>query len=295
MLQFVLLLLVTLLSKIEQSDAFSLSFHRQQKVNGMVPYTLTRSSPPSKLSSQLNMETADGESLDTRTEPPRLAYLGLWIGLIAYVYAFAPGGSPEAKSIDMDMIMKLVTTPFDGTITPLYVLVFNSLGVLPAVFASLLLPGGKDQKIPTLPFVGSAFAVGFFGVAPYLGLREINTEVTAEDVAESNRGVFESKIPAVGMLAFFAYLIFYVLSSGDLPQQAEDFADLWRSQALVHVSTFDAIILSLAVWDPLREDKARRVKDSDSDSMLPAWMYCLVPVLGPVVYLLTRPKLPSSS
>jgi cadmium resistance protein CadD (predicted permease) len=286
------ILLATLLAEIEQCGAFSMPVRNTMSTNSAL--TRFHRTPPSSVAS-LSLLTSDGDSLDTRTEPPRFAYLGLWAGLLAYVYALAPGSSLEATNIDTEIILKMVTTPFDGTTNPLFVLIFNSLGVIPAVYASLLLPGAKDQKFPALPFVGSAFALGFFGVGPYLGLREVNTEVTQEDVQEGGRGVFESKFPAAGMLAFFAYLVYFCLSSGDLGQQATDFTVLFSTQKLVHVSTIDAVILTLAMWDPLSEDLGRRVKNSDSNPMLPAWMYCVVPVLGPVVYLLTRPKLPSSS
>lgn len=47
------------------------------------------------------------------------------------------------------------------------------------------------------------------------------------------------------------------------------------------------------MWDPLKEDIQRRY--SDPKETLPAWIYCVIPVLGPVGYLLTRPPLPPSS
>ena len=39
---------------------------------------------------------------------------------------------------------------------PVFFFVFNSLGLIPAVNAAVLLPGAKDQKpIPAAPFVAS--------------------------------------------------------------------------------------------------------------------------------------------
>jgi hypothetical protein len=228
---------------------------------------------------------------DSERQTPRFAYLGLWAGLLGYVVLAAPGGSPEASAIDLELIKKIVSTPFDGTTNPIFVALFNSLGIIPAVLASLVLPGSKDQKVPALPFVILSFALGFFAAGPYLGLREINTDVTQADVANSKRGVFEGKLPAAGMLAFFGALIYYVITQGDFAQQCADFDTLFRNQQLVHVSTIDFTILSLAMWDPLSEDYKRRVGveyegESGLFPLLPkAWMYTVVPVLGPVLWV----------
>ena len=42
--------------------------------------------------------------LDSRTEPPRLIYAILWIGLVIYAFGIAPGGSAEAASVDSELI-----------------------------------------------------------------------------------------------------------------------------------------------------------------------------------------------
>jgi hypothetical protein len=43
--------------------------------------------------------------------------------------------------------------------------------------------------------------------------------------------------------------------------------------------------------DPMQEDILRRYKGESKPNAL---MYCLLPVLGPAFYLLTRPNLPDS-
>ena len=55
------------------------------------------------------------------------------------------GGSPEITALDNELITKMIQTPFDGTTNPIFVALFNSLGIIPAVYASLLLPGKKNQ------------------------------------------------------------------------------------------------------------------------------------------------------
>jgi len=58
----------------------------------------------------------------------------------------------------------MIQSPFapENVNSPIFGSIFNALGILPAVYASLLLPGTKKQKVPGLAFVVSSFALGFF-------------------------------------------------------------------------------------------------------------------------------------
>jgi hypothetical protein len=58
---------------------------------------------------------------DSERKTPRFAYLGLWARLLGYVVLAAPGGSPEASAIDLELIKKIVSAPFDGTTNPIFV------------------------------------------------------------------------------------------------------------------------------------------------------------------------------
>ena len=242
-----------------------------------------------RLSAQLTGESATLETGEM--SPPRLAYLALWLGLATYAFTIAPGGSVEAAALDAEVIKTMITTPFDSanTISPVFTALFNALGVLPAVYASLLLPGTKlQQKVPGLPFIVSSFALGFFGIGPYLGLRN-----RREKVLDSERGrgsiVFEFKGTSLLLLGFSLYLTYFAatgvyVGTGD---RIADFLQLFSTQRLVHVSTIDFTILSLAMADPLSEDMKRRGWMGPS-----APVVCALPVIGPCMYLLLRPSLP---
>lgn len=66
------------------------------------------------------------------------------------------------------------------------------------------------------------------------------------------------------------------------------YQDIWATKsALVAASSIDLAILSLVVINPMREDCRRR--GWDASAALP---FCLIPVLGPALYLLFRPQLP---
>eukprot|EP01041_Mallomonas_annulata_P006715 gene6716-13609_t len=173
-------------------------------------------------------------------------YLCLWIGLVGYTFGFSPGGSAESALVDNAIIQNMISTPFDGKFSPVFAAIFNYLGILPAIYASLLLPGSKDQKIPALPFIVSSFALGFFGIGPYLALRNDATEVTAATRGMGS-GAFEFKGASLALLAFGLYLTYYAFTGSFEGDRFQSFLELFKSQRLAHVSTIDFTILSLAV------------------------------------------------
>ena len=64
---------------------------------------------------------------------------------------------------------------------------------------------------------------------------------------------------------------------------------MWREQsALACVSSCDLAVLSIAMYGAVAEDMRRR----GCHDGVKAAAFCAVPVLGPCVYLLTRPSLP---
>lgn len=66
-----------------------------------------------------------------------------------YAFLYAPGSSADAKALDMELLMELITNPLSTKVTPLFSAIFNALGVMPMVYALLLLPGSRGQKLPT--------------------------------------------------------------------------------------------------------------------------------------------------
>ena len=218
--------------------------------------------------------------------PPRLLYGVVWTVLTIYAFNFAPGGGDAAASIDLELAKKMITTPFDGTGSAIFAAVFNSLGVLPAVYGALLLPGGKEQKIPAIAFVSAMFAGGFFAIGPYLALRNYRTETT-KGTRGRGSGAFESKLTGLLLTSFSLFLAYYAFFSGDFGTSLKQYSELFWTQRLVHVSTIDAIILSLFVAEPMAEDMKRRNFDGPS-----AAVFSTIPIIGPSVYLLMRPPLP---
>ena len=106
------------------------------------------------------------EDLKLTNNNLRIPYLILWTSFLTYAFTLAP---PADSIATIEIINNILSTPFDGSVNPIFVCIFNLLGVLPIIYASLLLPAAKKQSIPAAPFVFGAFALGFFATGPYLG------------------------------------------------------------------------------------------------------------------------------
>jgi len=90
------------------------------------------------------------------------------------------------------------------------------------------------------------------------------------------------------MLGFALFLAYFAVAGNyGGSDRIGDFLRSFESQKLVHVSTIDFTILSLAVQEPMREDMSRR-----NWTGIDAWTFAALPVIGPCLYLLIRPELP---
>lgn len=178
----------------------------------------------------------------------RYSCLALWISFTYYAFNLAPPDADTATTLAL--IQQTVSAPFGGEVNPIYSTVFNLLGVYPAMYAALLLPGagGKKQSIPAQPFVFGSFALGFFGLGPYLAFRNKNTSGLKSEAGFGN-GLFESKLTAALLLIGASFLVYSGIATplGSGADKWADFVQLFSSQRLVHVSTIDFTVLSLTV------------------------------------------------
>lgn len=231
---------------------------------------------------------ADAASeLESFTSPRRLMYGALWTGLLGYATYFTKSVNVD-EQVAAKVLNTAVFTPFDGTLSPVFISLFFALGVLPSVYACLLLPASKRQRIWAFPFVASSFFLGFFGIGPYLGLRNKPSADVAAPWTRANAdigsGVLEFKGTPLFLLLSACYLVYYACYGEYAADRWQGFAELFDTQPLARISTIDFTILSLAMFDPLEEDMRRR-RYSGPDAKL----FCSLPVIGPLVYLLLRP------
>ena len=251
-----------------------------------------------------------------------LAALALWAALLLYAVAFSPNQTPAR---DMYFLLKLIPgsgAPDDGVaVNQVFAALFNAMGVMPAIYAALLIPAGRSggakgeegsfafpPRLPAFPFVVGSFALGFFALGPYLALW--TPAPASESLPESERdGPGDATAPprtealerngAVGSVALralespitAAVLLLGALSQAYLavtagPVAWAEFGRLFDESRLVHVTSLDFLALSSFVpfWVSL-DAGSRRWSGSPFAAALGA-----VPLVGPALYLALRPK-----
>ena len=92
----------------------------------------------------------------------------VWLLLIGYAVFLAPGG-------DTDPVLSNIFSGNLGDIDPLVLAVFNSLGLFPMVFLTLLLLNDR-QKWPAWPFALLSFGIGAFSLLPYFAFGDRKPE-----------------------------------------------------------------------------------------------------------------------
>jgi hypothetical protein len=215
-----------------------------------------------------------------------IAVGALWAAFLSYAFLLSPGRDPVGAAADAALLSQMIVLQFPPVANRAFFCLFNALGVLPFVYALLLLPGSKDQKVPALPFVAGSFALGFFGLGPYLALRESRETIEEEDMGRVAR-FFNSRLGAAFFTLPLTLAILFVLLSPETLASVPEYLDMCRSQMLVNVSSIDFLILSLLIWEPMREDMLRRGVDP-SALRLAGFSF---PLLGPVAWVLARPQL----
>ncbi|KAL2632233.1 hypothetical protein R1flu_016919 [Riccia fluitans] len=213
-----------------------------------------------------------------------------WAGLLYYGATMAPN---QTSYRDIYFIQKLTGLHVDDGFSMNKVLTaeFFMMGLWPLVYTSLLMPSGRSRKgVPVWPFAGLSFAVGAFALLPYFGLwRPPPPKVSREELSRWPLSLLESKVTAVVAIISAIVLLGYAGLAG--ADQWAEFSQYFRESRFIHVMTIDFVTLSTLCPFWVYNDLAVR-KGSDDTS--PLWALAFLPLLGPSIYLLVRPPLPTS-
>lgn len=208
----------------------------------------------------------------------------LWLGFVGYAFLLAP---PD-RANTLQLIIDLSTGKWQG-INPAIVALFNLMGILPAIYACLMLIDGKTQKIPAGLFCAASFGVGAFAILPYLALRVPNSSSQrdrqpASDIAR--RGMIklvDSRWLGIALTIATITLITYGIGQGN----RIDFIQQWQTNRFIHVMSLDFCLLSLLLPVLITDDIERR---NFSKPQL-VRIISLIPLLGALFYLCVRPPL----
>lgn len=209
----------------------------------------------------------------------KIAFSLLWLGFISYAFLLAPPMAPDT----FDLIKDLSIGQWEN-INPLVISLFNLMGVLPLVYACVLLIDGRGQKIRAWWFVVSSFGVGVFALLPYLALREPNPNFSGEK--DFLLKVLDSRWMGFALTLIAIALLVFGLSYGDW----SDFIQQWQTSRFIHVMSLDFCLLCLLFPSLLKDDLARRgVKNP-----VVFWAVSLIPLFGALAYLCFRPPVVES-
>jgi cytochrome bd-type quinol oxidase subunit 2 len=201
----------------------------------------------------------------------RVTVLLIWLMVLAYA---SLGSPPEDEALRDALVRGSFTGRFAG-VDPSVAAVFSSLGVIPLLMASLLVPDGRGRRPPAWPFALLAFALGAFAIAPYLVLRKPGGSPDATRLAGLVR-ILRSRGLALFILAALVALAAWGLGAGS----GAAYVHAFRTARLVHMMTIDLCLCAALL--PILVAHAQRTERVTKSP----WLDCVVwlPVLGPALW-----------
>jgi len=194
-------------------------------------------------------------------------FLITWLLLIGYALFLAPGG-------ETDPIMSSVFSGDLGAIDPLVLAVFNSLGLFPMMFLTILLLNDR-QKWPAWPFVLLSFGIGAFALLPYFALGNRKTDRRLRTPAWLVR-FLSSRFWLIVFMLFWVGNALTLLQGFSLTA----YQDAFFASSLVSVMTVDWFVLwGLSVYTVYHFYPHAKRKSL-------AW----IPILGPILVLYLNKK-----
>jgi hypothetical protein len=212
----------------------------------------------------------------------------LWLGFGGYAFLLAP---PD-RSNTLQLIIDLSTGKWQD-INPAIVALFNLMGILPAIYACLMLIDGKTQKLPAGLFCAASFGVGAFAILPYLALRvpSSNSQNNLQLAGGIDRRgiikVVDSRWLGIALTIGTIVLLSYGIGRGDWL----DFSQQWQTNRFIHVMSLDFCLLSLLLPVLISDDIDRR---NFTNPQL-VRIISFIPLFGGLYYLCVRPQLPDSN
>ena len=210
----------------------------------------------------------------------KVVFGSIWLAFSGYAFLLAPPDSADS----LQLIINLSTGKWEG-INPAIVALFNLMGILPMVYACLMLIDGKTQKISAGIFRAASFAVGAFAILPYLALRTpSSTPFSASQI--ERRGIIklvDSRWLGVVLSIGTIVLLSYGITQGNW----SDFVQQWYSSRFIHVMSLDFCLLTLLLPTLINDDIERR---NFSNPQL-VKVLSFVPLFGGLIYLCIRPNL----
>ncbi len=218
----------------------------------------------------------------------KIVFGALWLGFSGYAFLLAPPDSADS----LQLIIDLSTGKWAG-IDPLIIALFNLMGILPMVYACLLLIDGKTQILTAGLFSAASFAVGAFAILPYLALRVSHPTAETERLRSDGidrRGIIklvDSRWFGITLAIGTIILLGYGITQGNWT----NFVQQWQTSRFIHVMSLDFCLLILLLPVLIGEDmQLRNFANPQLVKLL-----SLIPLFGGLIYLCIRPNLTDSN
>lgn len=210
----------------------------------------------------------------------KIGFLLLWLALIIYAFFFAPPDTPDT----IELITNLSSGSTEG-INPYLINLFNLMGILPLIYACLLIVDGRGQKLKSTPFVLGSFFIGAFALLPYLAFRQPQPQFEGEKGLLIK--ILDSRIFGLVLTIICCYLVISAIIQGDWSA----FVAQWQTSRFVQVMSLDFCCLCLLFPSVIEADLAKRGIKQET-----IWAkISLIPLLGILIYLCCRPPLETQS
>jgi hypothetical protein len=203
----------------------------------------------------------------------------VWVGFIAYILFLAP----PVQADTLTLLKNLLTGQWTK-INPVILSLFSLVGIWLQIYSCLMFFDGRMQKIPTWLFLLAAVGSGVIGLIPYLALREPNQSFSGKKDALLK--LEDSRWTGVILSLSTIVLLAYGLLAGDWA----GFIQQFQTSRFINGMTIAFCIFCLLFPAILGDDMARRgVTNSQA-----FWAVALIPLIGPLAYLCSRPPVSES-
>ena len=224
-------------------------------------------------------------------------YAALVLVLLTWTFV-APGEFGSAQ--DFALLENYIANPGDPEgFSAGFLALFNLLGLIPLIAASVVAPQSSPRGLPLAPFLAASAAAGYFAAGTYLTFRAAPREsVIASELGWFTRNVLENKIFNWGLVASVAFIVYSNglvegVAQGGVGPMWQDFVGSISNSKFASVSSADAIIYNLAIASLIARDYKLRVPTADdTKANQVASLTLLLPFLGATLYCAVRPKLP---
>ena len=248
---------------------------------------------PQKL--QFSSSSKEKEGLLSNFSP---LYGGLWGAFLTYGLFLSPGSVGDPA--DFSIIQAYIDNPTapEG-INPVFLIIFNGLGVMPLVLSQLACPQGNREGPPAAPFLVAALGMGYGAAGVYLGLRSSPVDRKLQgETSWFTRYVLENKITsvaAIGLLASGVLMSLGPLHDLGWTTAVSDYVSLAKQSKLVSVSSLDLAVFTIAAACLIPRDLQLRSPGADTSTLGQqiAIGSVFFPILGAALYCLWRPSLPT--